>query len=318
MRYIQFGGFDEKDEFDFLKKMNSSLTALNEQLLTDRSEDFPNIFIMGLPRSGTTFLSQLIHNSLNVCTFNNLSAKFWEAPLVGAYLSKMVVPDKKNNVSRSYYAHTDEIEEPHEFSYFWRKQLLLENSYSLIRKEQKGCIDWNRLKNTLIGLNHIYQKCGVYKTLEYTGYFLSDFYELFPKSIYIYIYRDSFSVAKSIYKARRDYSVEDWWGTVPPEYHKLKDLSLYEQIAGQVYYLEKFYEESMSKLDNDRLIRVNYSDLCAHPNTFLDKLTSRIMSQFNFEVTQINTPESSVESSSSLGEGIENELYSELNKYHKN
>ena len=45
------------------------------------SQNYPIIFIVGVPRSGTTLLSQLLIEHLDIGYINNHIAKYWMAPL---------------------------------------------------------------------------------------------------------------------------------------------------------------------------------------------------------------------------------------------
>src|SRR5581483_9026315 len=77
-------------DYDFLTGLNKQLIPLESELLDmNVTEEFSNIFILGLPRSGTTLLSQIIFNNLDLACTNNLIARFWDAPLCGTHLSKI-------------------------------------------------------------------------------------------------------------------------------------------------------------------------------------------------------------------------------------
>jgi len=283
------GLYDSLDDINFLRGLNGSLKEFNSSLVQDWNEDFPNIFILGAPRSGTTFLSQVIHEHLDVCTVNNLSSKFWEAPLVGAYFSKLLLKDKRESSFSSSYARTEVISDPHEFSYFWRNQLKIFDPGNYVPGNVKDSINWEELKNILLGINHIYGKPGLFKTLEYTGYFLEEFYQLFNKAIFIYIKRDPIHVAQSIYKAREKFNddISEWWGSYPLEYKELRGEKVEAQIAGQIYYLDKLYEQQIAATDKKRIIRVNYTDLCESPQSVLDSIKKVMGEELNFSIDQL-------------------------------
>ena len=62
-----------KKEEDFLAQLNENLADQEENLYKDYEIDFPFIFVFGLPRSGTTLITQVIAQSLNIGYINN----FW-------------------------------------------------------------------------------------------------------------------------------------------------------------------------------------------------------------------------------------------------
>ena len=76
---------------NFQKKFFARLADLENELTLNAKEEYCNIFILGLPRSGTTLLSQIIYAGTNCLCVNNLMARFTDAPLVGAMVSKLSI-----------------------------------------------------------------------------------------------------------------------------------------------------------------------------------------------------------------------------------
>jgi len=109
----------------FLKDINLNLQ--NAETYEENLNDLPNIFIFGLPRSGTTLAYQLIANSLDVGYINNLMARFWLAPLSGIVLSLSIIGDKRDNSFISDYGvnptHTKE-------EFIWLQENYKKNIYS--------------------------------------------------------------------------------------------------------------------------------------------------------------------------------------------
>ena len=108
----------------------------------------PIIFVLGLPRSGTTLLTQLLIAGLNVGYIDNLVARFWLAPIHGIRLSRAVL-EKKQFSFTSDYGKTPSIDGPHEFSYFWHYWFKMENIPPYIPSEIKDKIDWHGFKTVL-------------------------------------------------------------------------------------------------------------------------------------------------------------------------
>ena len=87
----------------------------------------PLVYIVGVPRSGTTLLSQMLCGYLPVGYINNLIARFWLKPSVGIRLSKTVLGEeaRRHITLRSTHGTTEGASSPHEFGYFWRHWLQL-------------------------------------------------------------------------------------------------------------------------------------------------------------------------------------------------
>lgn len=278
----------------FLLDLNRNLVTLEMQLRENHyASEHPNIFILGLPRSGTTLLSQILFNHLSIACVNNLMARFWDVPLCGAFLSKIVLKDTKSNSYLSSYATTHQITDPHEFGYFWRKHFLCEDITSSYPPERADKINWENIRTIIYNMNRILDKGLVLKNLEIAGYYLERFLAIFPRSIYIHIERNPLDTAVSIAKARLEFynNLNSWWGIYPLEYGKLKDEPYEMQIAGQIYYLTKMYCENIQRANSERIITVNYQDLCKRPNVLLDKLIELCRKLYSYNFNKVGQPE---------------------------
>ena len=145
---------------EFFQRLNMDLTGLENELFNSAiSEKYPNFFILGLPRSGTTMLNQLLFNCLNIACTNNLMAKFWETPLVGAYLSKTLLGKYKPQKYDSVYGKNNDIASPHEFSYFWHRLLSIKPSdiETYNADNIKNILNWNRIRLTFLNINLLYK-----------------------------------------------------------------------------------------------------------------------------------------------------------------
>jgi hypothetical protein len=280
---------------NFFNELNEDLVSLEKKMYVDFEENYPNIFIIGLPRTGSTLLYQILFNNLDISCTNNFMAKFWNVPLVASKLSKNFF-SRKPKFFDSQFGQTDDIRSPHEFSWYWQSRLHMSNIEFYDPEKVRDKIDWVKLKNELLGMNDIFQKPLVHKPMELLAYFFEDFYKLFNKGIFIYIKRDLESVALSLINARlkKNGNLNSWWGSFPNnnKYHFLKDEDFSKQIAGQVYYLNKMYDEIILKFkDQNRFFIVEYSDLCKNPQDVIDKIISK-SKEFNYNIKQLNYSES--------------------------
>lgn len=303
-------------EMDFLNNLNGSLINLESQLLKNVDEKYPNIFILGLPRAGTTLLAQMLFNNLDIQCTNNLMAKFWDTPLVGLKLSELVISREKSDYS-STYGKTNVISDPHEFSWFWHKHLKLNDIeiYNPVAAAEN--IDWDNFKKILINFNHISKKPLIHKPLELIGYHLERFYKLLGKGIFIYIERPIKDIACSLVNARLKYysDVNKWWGSYPTNdvFCRIKNENYAIQIASQVFYLEKMYQKEFEIINNDRLIKITYNDLCIQPQSVIDKI-KKISKNLNFEIKQICNPITFTPSKKIYSEELYSKVISEINK----
>ncbi len=217
------------------------------------------IFIVGAPRSGTTFLYQLIVSMFNVEYPTNFIAKFWGNPVVGYILQSELLANEKEEFVSSFKSHhgftENELLEPHEFGYFWSRWFDHSKSHytSCDAKVNKDLI------HTIDTLQTISNKNWVFKNLT-LGLKIPLIKKLFPNAKFIYIQRDPYDTALSLYKGRieRFGSDEAWWSLEPKEINEIKKLSPKEQVVAQVYYINKQIEEDLHKLSSDDYLQIDY------------------------------------------------------------
>jgi len=274
-----------REEEDFLNDLNQILLKEEKGWYKDYNIEHPFIFIFGLPRSGTTLLSQFVAHSFDTGFVNNLMARFYLAPLHGIRLSKQVLGNRKQTIFSSDYARTDNLSDIHEFGYFWRYWLKKEHFSGVTKaKEIEKQIEWQDLKKVLSSIQHEFGKPLVFKNI-FGSYHISKLISLLNKTLFIYIERDELDVAVSILGARKKYydDLNTWWSYMPPEYDKIKDLDYWDQISGQIFYLKKYYYSEIEK-NSDHIISISYKELCESPSSIVKKIQDFFLNKFNYNI----------------------------------
>lgn len=268
----------DPDDENFLLTLNQILQKEEIKFYKELPIDYPFIFVFGLPRSGTTLLTQFIAHSFDIAYINNLMARFWLAPLFGIRLSKNVISKKYTNYS-SDYARTADISDIHEFGYFWRYWLKKEKITGITEYEKiEKTVDWEMLRKILSNMQYEFNKPLVFKNI-FGSYHIQKICKILDKVLFVYIERDELDVAISILNARKKYynNLNTWWSYMPPEYDRIKDLDYMEQIAGQIFYLKEFYHKEIEK-NKKYILKIDYRELCENPydiskiiNNFIDQ-----------------------------------------------
>jgi Sulfotransferase family len=274
----------EAPVFDLLRTMNEALTSVEryEQSGTKR----PNLFIFGLPRSGTTLLYQLTACCFDIGYINNIAARFWRAPVIGVAFAQSLLHGRRDNSFVSDYGKSIELSGPHEFSYFWQRWLKITDIESACQfSAADDHIDWAGLADVLGCLQDHFGAGIVHKT-NFVANFIRGFSANLPMPIFICIDRPCIDVAFSILKARVRYYGDHnaWWATYPPSYGKIKDLPFAQQIARQVVDLRNVYEQCMALVDRDLVLRFSYSELCDNPGAVLADIQRRVADRHGVEI----------------------------------
>ena len=236
---------------------------------------YPTIFIVGAPRSGTTLLSQVLVNYFRLGYVSNIMARFYKAPAFGARFSHLLMgtrlPQENSDLYISNFGRTYDLLEPHEFTYFWARWFGNKNETDYLDNHVFDLIDQGVLLKQLGDIERGQAFPVVYKNL-FLSYAIAFLAEVLPKAIFIFIKREPIFNAMSLLNAREQFygSKDKWLSVKPKEYPMLKSLMPYEQVLGQVFYINKNIEKALSKLNENRVIQVFYEDFCAKPKQFLN------------------------------------------------
>lgn len=269
--------FSKDHNFErILTSLNNTLAKEEKSLLLNCPEKYPTLHIIGAPRSGTTLATQILVSFLKVGYINNLIAAFWKAPTYGIELSKRLLGMSYISNFKSNFGRTDSIREPHEFGYFWNYHLNYK-SLEQMPSEHEDSINWENLGRLLNNMSNQFGAPLVFKSFLFGFHAKRAFQELL-KTCFIYIKRDFISNAFSILKLRKTLngSIEEWGSIKPIQYEQLKNLSVYEQIAGQIMCLEHEYLKQIEKLPKENWLVYHYEDICKEPLSFLKKTHSLI------------------------------------------
>ncbi|MFC2087477.1 sulfotransferase [Bacteroidota bacterium] len=284
--------YKNPEEEGFLLHLNKYLQQKEISEYKENPEKHIWLFVFGLPRSGTTVLAQVLAHSFDVGFINNFMARFWLAPVMGIKLSQVIYNQQKSSSFESEYAGTSNIQDIHEFGYFWRYWLKKDKvaDYLDIKKTEKS-IQWDNLRKTLLNIQATFDKSICMKNI-FGAFHIEKFISILEKVIFIYIERDPLDNAISILEARKKFyaDINTWWSIIPPEFERLKNLSYMDQIAGQIYYLRKLYENQINKLGENHIIRIKYKDLCDEPEMVLQRIKQKASENWNYTLNLVNVP----------------------------
>jgi LPS sulfotransferase NodH len=281
----------------FLLDLNEYLQQREPALYREYEAEHPFLFVIGLPRSGTTLLSQLLAYCLDAGYINNFAARFWLAPLHGVRLARTLVGHEVPVSFASDHARTATLSEIHEFGYFWRYWLKKHTFEDVVHaREREETIDWPGFKRTLLNVQQ--ELGGPFVAKNMLGiYHTAKLREVLEKVVYVYVERDPLDVAISILDARRRYYSDPatWWSYVPVEYPLLKDRDYWEQIAGQIHYLGRFCRDALTEAGPTSVVHISYEQLCRDPASVLDDVAARTESSYGYRLRTRQPPPRSFE-----------------------
>jgi Sulfotransferase family len=256
----------------FLEQLNETLAPHAEADLEDLEEEFPTLHVVGVPRSGTTLLHQVVASGLEVGYVNHLVAAFWRAPVYGISLSRKLGLDEPDSSFESGFGRTHGIAEPHEFGYFWNDNLrypdLVERSPG-----HEETIDWAHLRRVIVNMARASGRPLVFKPMLLTWH-LERMVREMPRTRYVWIRREQRQTALSLLSMRQALfgSLDEWASLRPGGPDWLTAEPPWRQVAAQVIALERTIETACGRLGSGSMLAVRYEELCASPPETLERI----------------------------------------------
>jgi len=256
-----------------IEEINKYIECFKLNNKIETSEKKP-IFLVGAPRSGTTFLYQMITSLFDVEYPTNFIAKFWGNPLFGYILQQeLYIKEREDFVSKfkSHHGYSkNSLFEPHEFGYFWGRWFDHSLSHYTNHNENVDK-DFVCTVNSLLNFSG---KNWLFKNLT-LGLKIPLIKKLFPNALFIYVKRNPLLVAQSLYKARIDRFDNDsvWWSLMPKEIKIIKKLSPKEQVVAQEYYISRQIESDLKDyIKNYDYLIVEYESILKKTDAEIEKI----------------------------------------------
>ncbi len=222
------------------------------------STDYFPVFIIGVPRSGSTILYQLLSNYLLITYPSNIVELMKETPFLGFLMHDIFFDSRPHNNFYSQYGNTDKLYAPVEgtFWYNW-----LDKTKHHILPEDIDNDNKQKFRNFMEAVLNRFSRPLLIKNLAF-GMQLKLIKELFPEAKILYIKRDKFFNAQSLYLAYKKFNIpsDKLWSIRPPGYDQLLNLPLPEKVAGQMFFLEKEIEANLP-LFGDNVVILQYEEL---------------------------------------------------------
>lgn len=274
----------------YLKEINSDLWLAEKELFKKHGKPkLPLIFVVGVPRSGTTLLMQWLAQSNCFSYPSNLISRFFRAPAIGAKIQKLLTDSKLSFGNELEEFHLqDGIEfksrlgktkgflAPNEFWYFWRRFFPDDDFYHLPNDIQ-GKESYQTMVNELAVFESVLNKPLAFKGMMF-NWILDELIAIIPNILFLYIERDPVANMQSILNARLQFfnDKNKWYSFRPPEYFELENLPPEQQVAGQVYYTNRAIQNGLKQLSDDKYLKINYEDFCKNPKRCWHKLHDKL------------------------------------------
>lgn len=232
---------------------------------------FPPLFIIGLPRVGSTLVYQALVRRFAVSYLCNAAAAYPSSPgIVTTLLCRFrrVLP---GDAYSSHYGYVPGWSSPSQGREMWARWFPVDQSFvgpglidGAAAREMRGTVA--RIESAF-GLPFVNKAQGHAVRMEALC-------EVFPGALFVRVNREPLPVAESILQGRRECfgDATHWFSMKPSAYRDLVDCDPFWQIAGQIHGVNADMQRAAARIGSHRVIEVNYEDFCSSPGTCLDRI----------------------------------------------
>lgn len=257
------------------KFINNFILPSFEYLYVSKHEksDYPHIFIIGSPRSGSTLLFQVMTDVMDLGYLSNKHKWVYGAPFL---VSKINRNFRKNNIKRneftSSFGNIEGIDAPSECGVWWYR-FFASGSFDALR----AGLSSSRKKKFIRSLNALSKaekRPVIYKNL-YASLRIQSIMEASPSSLFIIIKRNELDNAHSLLEARKLHGGYHQWFSIPTPAKENPEITHpVNQVLDQIRTVYQVIEDDLmlSSVDSERVAYVDYEGLCEHPNLIMKSM----------------------------------------------
>jgi len=241
------------------------------------------IFILGAPRTGTTLLYQVLCSCLKLSFFCNAALYFPRSVATATgVISRFIeiIPPRR---FESFYGETDGWSSPNQGRSVWKRWFPADQSW--IDPNSLGFRDLIQLRGTIGRIEEYFQFPFINKS-QGNCVRVDSLVKAFPNAMFIVLKRDYKYTIQSILRGKRLLFGDDdcWFSVKPSNFENLSNTSGVEQIAYQIYYLEKDIYNSLSSFENISIFELCYEDFCLNPNIYLHKIVNFYEKNYQYKI----------------------------------
>lgn len=260
-----------------LDALNDAVSALPVAIGDSQAYTKPVVFICGAPRSGTTLLYQLLAYVGDVGYVNNLMARFYANPPLGAWLSEQAQIDRVF-LPKSVYGRTFGASSPHEFGRFWLGAFGLDQI-----GEPESPVDPARITQAADDIRQIgavFDRPLVFKSFDYL-WFIDELAAALPATRWIHIVRERESNIASLttlYETRAVDGVAPTWtsATLARTRARASEWPLGRRVAAQIDDLNDHLAAALAHRPADQVATVALTRLTDDPGAVIAELCDHL------------------------------------------
>lgn len=209
--------------------------------------DSEPIFVVGMPRSGTTFFQRVITAHPDLCTTTRATREFPTSVTLSRLMRLLGKPDTPGEGGRIWDRH---LRHDHDV-------MTSDDVTERSRRFYLAVLDTHL---------RFYRKKRFLARYPANGLRLGFLHAIFPDARFVHLIRDGRAVCQSVLRMReQDGTIDTWWGVRPPNWRELAERPPVESCARQWTEVVEMIRSSGSRLPDGQYMEIRYEDLAANP-----------------------------------------------------
>ncbi|QVL49808.1 MAG: sulfotransferase [Thiocapsa sp.] len=238
----------------------------------------PPIFFLGAPRSGSTLMTQVITDALDLGYISNRHCQWFGAP---ALAERLLHPTAGRPISdyRSVQGVTKGSYAPAECGEWWYRFFRRRPPYVTLNEVDPRKM--RRFRQSVAALTNAFDRPILFKNL-YASLRIQAIAHYLPESLFIVTHRDEVDNGHSLLDARyqRFSNYEAWLSVEPPQTEVLKTLPVHQQVIEQIRHIHEAIERDLEigRVPASRRLDLSYEEFCANPSRSVGALLAFLAS----------------------------------------
>lgn len=262
----------------YYRSMESLDNRLNERV---SGTDFPPVFILGAPRTGTTLIYQCLCQSLELSYLCNFaSGHFRYAATATALASKVTTIEPPESYANKY-GTTAGWSAPSQGNKFWARWFPSDQSY--VSK-----VDDKALRQVVGSVARMEKACKTPFINKVQGHCarVLPLTEAFPDAVFIKVGREYVPTVQSILRGRRKFhkDEEQWFSVKPSSFESIRQEPLITQICLQIKGVEDDIARDLAQNGKCLVVDISYEDFCKDPRGFISDFSQKYLAETGYDL----------------------------------
>ena len=238
-----------------------------------RPSNSRQLFLIGLPRTGTTLVSQYLAHRLELAYFTNGVGRFPLAPCTVSRWQRRIHPPYWSDFQSEYGRNLGPMA-PREAGSFWGYYFDIDRYLEIDDVPAKNL---QVVRQTVLRMQDIFSGAAFMNKNVKHLLRLNVLARIFPNAHFLVIQRSLADVAISVLIGRRRLSPDGsrWFSIVPQCYKEIHSLPVVEQIPRQLIDIQEKMDKDLGRIDPDRVLYISYAEFCRAPEALIGEIRRR-------------------------------------------